>query len=407
MSEEQIKKNVRFSDYIYVIYKWRKFIFINILIVIIIATVISFLLPKTYKATAVVMAAPESQMGLGGLTGLLSGKSAATSISSKLFGVSSTSDDILFGILGSRTALTNVINKFNLMQYYEIKDSNMDKALRAFKNDVSFDPDEHGMIDINVVNNNPQVSANIANYFVEILDSLNIKLNVEQAKNNRIFIEKRYLKNISDLKSAEDSMYVFQKKYGVFAVPDQVEAAVKASAALEAQLVQQELLQESVKKQYGLHSPQYQEIFDQVNFIKNKIENLKTESKFSFPTNVFLPFKEIPDLSLKYYRYYRDIEIQTKIMEVILPMYEEAKVDEQKSIPTVLVLDKAVPPELKYQPKKAFIILAVSFLALFLMIIFIFMGQKAVERDSFNNPLEEKEKKFFVKILNFYKLKIQ
>ncbi len=406
MEEKNIKKP-NLSDYVYILFKWKKFIIINVIIVGILAIAFSLLQPVTYKATTVIMSAPESQMGLGGLTGLLSGKSSSTaSIGAKLFGISSTSDDILYGILNSRTALTDVINKFHLMKYYEIEDNNMDKVLRAFKNDVNFEPDEHGMIQINVINKSPKTSAAIANYFVELLDSLNIKINIEQAHNNRVFIEKRYDKNIQDLKSSEDSMYVFQKKYGVFAVPEQVEAAVKASATLEAQLVQQELMQQTIERQYGISSPQYREIMEQVNFIKNKIENLKTEKKINFPTNVFLPFKEIPDLSLKYYRYYRDIEIQTKIMEVILPMYEQAKVDEQKSMPTVLVIDKAVPPELKYAPKRAFIVIGILLLFMFFLIPFIFWGEVAVQRENYRNPLQEKESHFFVKILKFYRIKI-
>ncbi|MCB9247178.1 MAG: hypothetical protein H6613_00835 [Ignavibacteriales bacterium] len=45
------------------------------MIVGIIATTISFLIPKTYRATAAVILAPESSMGLGGLSGLISGGS--------------------------------------------------------------------------------------------------------------------------------------------------------------------------------------------------------------------------------------------------------------------------------------------------------------------------------------------
>ncbi len=408
MMEEKITRSAVFSDYIYILFKWKKFLIINILIVGILATVFAFLLPKTYKSTAVVMPAPQSQTGLGGLAGLIGGSSSTSSaaaIGAKLFGISSQSDDILYGILNSRTALTDVINKFDLMKYYKIKDNNMDKALRAFKGDVTFEPDQNGMIEINVINKNADTSAVIANYFVHLLDSLNIKLNVEQAHNNKIFIQKRYEKNVRDLKSYEDSMYVFEKKYGVFDVPDQLKAVVEASAALEAQLVKQELLQESVKRNYGTNSPQYQEVLNQVNFIRDKIENLKTQSKLSSPTNVFLPFKEIPALGLKYYRYYRDIEIQTKIMEIILPMYEQAKVEEQKSIPTILVLDKAVPAELKYAPKRAFIIIGILLLFLFFLIPFVFWGENSITREKYRNPLQEKAAHFFNRILKIYRIK--
>jgi len=405
MAEQQNTGRHNFSDYLYILFKWKKFLIINLIIVTAIATLIAFLIPQTFRAKAVIMAAPDNSMGFGGLTGLLSGKTSATSISSKLFGVASTSNDMLFGLLNSRTMLTDVIKKFDLMKYYEVTDSNMDKTIKDFSGDISFDPDENGMIEISVINKSPQASSEIANYFVRLLDSLNIQMNIEQAKNDREFIEQRYNKNVSDLKSAEDSLYVFEKKYGVIAVPQQVEAAVKASAELESMLAQKELMVELMKNNFGISSPQYKDALDQVKFLKQKVEDLKNSKDITKSSNVFLPFKEVPKLSLDYYRYFREIEIQTKIMEVILPMYEQAKVDEQKSMPTILIIDKAVPPQLKYGPKKGFIILTVFFISFFFFTITIFGGEKIIKEASNLNPLEEKELKAFQGILKFYRMK--
>ena len=45
------------------------------------------------------------------------------------------------------------------------------------------------------------------------------------------------------------------------------------------------------------------------------------------------------------------MEIQYKILEFVQPLYEQAKVEEVRNSPSVLVLDKATPPELKAKPK--------------------------------------------------------
>jgi hypothetical protein len=133
---------------------------------------------------------------------------------SQLLGSTNPSFDLVFGILSSRTSLSTVIKKFNLMEYYGVNDNNMDKALKRFSGDIIFEPTENGLIEVSIINEDPKLSAEMANYFVHLADSIYIELNIEQARNNRIFIEKRYNKNISDLKDAEDSFYVFQKKYG-------------------------------------------------------------------------------------------------------------------------------------------------------------------------------------------------
>src|SRR5690606_1284431 len=110
--EQQTKTYTTFSDYLYVLYKWRKFLLINLLIVAILATTYVLLLPNQYKATATIMIPPENEMGLGGLTSLLGGKSSIASMGSRLFGISNTSEDLLLGIINSRSALTEVIQKF-------------------------------------------------------------------------------------------------------------------------------------------------------------------------------------------------------------------------------------------------------------------------------------------------------
>ena len=85
-------------------------------------------------------------------------------------------------------------------------------------------------------------------------------------------------------------------------------------------------------------------------------------------------------------------------------MYEQALMEEQKNIPTVTVIDKGVPAELKDSPKKAFIILSVFFIVLFLLIPFVIRGEYTVNNKP-NNEYETKEKNFFNKVIKIYKLK--
>ena len=269
------QKSSKISEFIYVLLKWKKFFLFNLILIILIASVFAFLLPNNYRATASLVIPPEANMGLSGLTGLMSGKSSATSIGSKLLGISSTSEDILLGLLNSRTALTNTIGKFNLLDYYKIKDGNIDKAIKNFQGDLSFETNAFGMIDINVVNENPKLCADIANYFAFLVDSLNINLNTRTAYNNKLFIEKRYFQNVIDLKNAEDSMYNFQKKFGIFAVPEQLAAAIKSSAELEGQFAQKQIAADLVKNQLGENSPQYLLLQKETKYFRDKINELK------------------------------------------------------------------------------------------------------------------------------------
>jgi len=402
---EPTKKPARFGDYIYILYKWKKFLFINLLIVAILSVTYSLLIPLDYKATATVMIPPETQTGFGGLSSLLGGKSSLASMGSRMFGLTNASEDVLLGLINSRSALTKIIHEFNLVEYYEISDGNMDKVLKAFRRDITADPNEFGMIDFAVVNKDPEVSAAIANYMVKLVDSLNIKFNIERAKNNRGFIEQRYFQNISDLKRAEDSLFKFQKKYGIVAVPEQLEVTVKAAAEIEAQLFKKEVEAYFIEQTYGINSIQYAGVKAEIDLLKRKVQELKNSKDLSSGSNILYPFKQMPNIAIEYLRVFREVTIQESILEIVMPMYEQAKVEEQKSIPTILLIDEAVPPQLKYSPKRAVIVLGFLFLFSFFLIPTVFWGEKVLTRDKPENPLQVKESNFFKKIVKIYRLK--
>jgi len=66
---------------------------------------------------------------------------------------------------------------------------------------------------------------------------------------------------------------------------------------------------------------------------------------------IFVPFAQVPELGGEYVRRFRDVEIQYKILQFITPLYEQAKVEERRQTPSVLVLDRALPAERKARPK--------------------------------------------------------
>ncbi|AFH48450.1 Polysaccharide biosynthesis protein [Ignavibacterium album JCM 16511] len=405
MTEINQEKKTVFSDYLFILFRWKKFILINTFLILILFTIIAFIIPKQYKASATIMIPPDNQNAFGGLSSLLGGKTSLSAMGSRIFGLSSTSEDVLLGILNSRTALAKVITRFDLMKYYDINDNNFDKVLKEFKADYSADPNEYGMIDITVINKDPKIAADIANYFAFLVDSLNIVYTTERAKNNRLFVEQRYLKNIEDLRTAEDSLYKFQKKYGIVAVPEQLEVTIKAAAEIETQLNRKEIEAFFIKQQFGEDSPQYMLVKQELNLLKKKVQELKNSNELATTSNVLFPFKTMPDIAIQYLRVYRDVQIQQSILEFVLPMYEQSKVEEQKSTPTVMVIDKAIPPELKFSPKRSVIILGPTLLFFLFLIPMVFWLERNISLSEFNNPLQQKFKIWAEKTRKFYKIK--
>ncbi|MFC2083897.1 hypothetical protein ACFLS9_02470, partial [Bacteroidota bacterium] len=59
MDDSKSGREVKLIDYLYILFKWRKLLVINLVIAIVVSVIFAFLIPKTYKATSTFMLAPE------------------------------------------------------------------------------------------------------------------------------------------------------------------------------------------------------------------------------------------------------------------------------------------------------------------------------------------------------------
>ena len=80
-----------------------------------------------------------------------------------------------------------------------------------------------------------------------------------------------------------------------------------------------------------------------------------------------------PEIGVEYIRLKRDVEIQNKIFELLTTLYEQAKIEEAKDTPTIQILDRAVPPEKKYKPRRMILVVVWTSAALIFSIILAFI----------------------------------
>jgi uncharacterized protein involved in exopolysaccharide biosynthesis len=210
---------------------------------------------------------------------------------------------------------------------------------------------DEGNLTISFLDESPQKAAKVVNYMVDRLNEINTTLSVSNAKANREFIEKRYLQNVADINELEKNMQLFQEKYGVIAVPEQIESTIKSMSEIFSEQAQKDIAFNVLKRTYGEDSPITKNAEVEIQEIDKKINSLISSGNSIDGSNLLIPFKKAPSLGNKYLKIYRDLEIQYKILEFVQPLYEQAKVEEVRNSPSVLVLDKATSPELKAKPK--------------------------------------------------------
>jgi tyrosine-protein kinase Etk/Wzc len=374
-------------DFLSVITKYRKFISRFIVLCTLGTIIVVILMPKWYKSVASVFPAEKADLlgGLEGISSLAKSFSSAKALTS-LSGNSET--DRYVAILKSGTVLNAVIQKFDLVHVYEITSYPGEKTVKELLSNVDFIVETEGNLTITVYDKDPQRAADMANYFVEMLNTKNTELQVQNAHGNRQFIEERYNKNIFDLEAAEDSLKAFQKKYGVIALPEQIEASIKAAAEITGQLAIKEVQANVLRRTQSADNPSVIASQIEIDEFRSKLSQMNSGVRFSKnEMNVFVPFNKMPDLGGEYIHWFREVEIQYKILQFITPLYEQAKVEEKRQTPSVLILDRAGPAERKAKPKISLYALIALIVSLLLSLFIVFVREAIAKLHS--NKQEE------------------
>ncbi len=345
---------------------WRKVVVAVVILGTMISAAVAFLLPQEFKATASVFPAERAELygGMEGVSSLVRSLSPAKTLA----GLGEDPElERYVAILKSSRVLGAVISRFDLVHVYDITSYPMEKTTKRLLDNIDISIESEGNLVITVYDEDPQRAADMANCFVDELNRTNAELLVQNARGNRSFIEERYQKNLRDLDAAAESLRVFQKHNGVIAMPEQAEATMKAGAELAGQLALKEVQMGILRRTRSADHPDVHALQIEIQELRRQIASMNgNQPRAKEGVNLFVPFQSIPDLGAEYLRRSRDLEIQYKILQFLTPIYEQAKVEERRNTPSVIVLDRASPPERKARPKRLFIILGgmlVSFLA--------------------------------------------
>lgn len=304
---------------------------------------IYYLIDEKFESTAVVV--PYESGKSGGVSSLLKNISGLPIGGLSNLGGTATNLDFYLTIIYSRTTITEIIDKFDLRKEYEHKF--FADLLRKVMNDITVVNNDDLSVSVTVRSKNPKKAADIANFIVNLLNKKVLEINTRKTKDNRIFLEKRYNEVVVDLRAAEDNLEAYQKKNGVFEAEQQVKASVSAFAEFEMELARKQVEYETAEKMLGANTPSVINLKDALTSLEKKIKEIKSGKNGS---SVLLPMASLPTKAIEYFRLYRDVKINNEMLEFLLPVYEQAKFDEQKDTPVILTLDNAVANDKKVYP---------------------------------------------------------
>lgn len=352
------KKTIQTTFLLFIMSIWRKVI-LYITIIAFASVVTSLLLPVRYTSSATVISTGSKQQT--GLMGLLSG----SGVSMPDFGLSGTSEDITvyLSILNSRSLQRKIIREFNLEERYGVED--IERATEKFSDYLGYRITDEGSLVIEVTDKQPRFAKKVVDRLLIYLDSTNVAMRMARGKYNRKFFGQRLAESERRLHEIEDSLLVFQDQYGVLDVPVQVEKTIDTYATIYAQLVQVEIEYDVAKAIFAENDPQLQQKEILIQSLQQRLNTLAQMPD----DDVLLAISQIPLTAMKYLRLQRNLEIQNQIMKYLYPQYEQARMEENKNIPSIQILDPPVVPIHKSKPFRALIVLVSTFSGSIIIII--------------------------------------
>ncbi|MEX0684523.1 MAG: GNVR domain-containing protein [Balneolales bacterium] len=374
-NQKDAKNEVNILDLILIMAKNKWFIFKIVFSITLLALIISLVWPKTYKSTAQFMP-PVQQKSLGsGLGGMLGGLLPMQTSSEKIG-----SESILV-VLRSRSLRERVIDKFNFREVYET--DIMEELLKEIDSNTKLEEVREGgfgfnpvvALELSFIDRDPERAQSVTSFYLSELDSIVRVLNRMNADESFAAIEGRYHKNLEDLARAEEEFKEFQETYGILQLDAQNRAIVEALADLRSSSIGLELKINLLEQAVNPNNVELVNMKRSKKELDRKFDEMIKYSEANPEVDVFHPLKDMPDLGLQFMRKYREVNIQSKILEVVLPQYEQQLMMRLDDSRNIQIVDEASFPTYKHKPKRAIIVLAGMFFSFILSMIIIFVRE--------------------------------
>lgn len=232
----------------------------------------------------------------------------------------------LLQILHSDEIRETVIRKFHLLEHYEIDTTGRfphTELNNRFLGNVRFERTEFMSVRIEVLDEVPQVAADIANEIASLSDSVRHRIHKDRALEAFRIVEKEYLGKVAEVKRVEDSL-TFLRGLGVFDFQTQTQVLTEQRAQA---------------------------------LIKGK-KDVADDIDKTFQLLAKYGAKQVA-LSDRLYREYVRLSTLKK-------MYEQMGVDLKEELPFKFVVNRAVPAEKKKYPIR-WLIVVISTISAFVL----------------------------------------
>ncbi len=314
------------------VYQYRKILIIVSFAAAIVSSIISLLIEEKYKSTVIMFPTTTNSISKALIADNFGGKDDVLELGEE------EQAEQLLQILNSDEIRNRIINKYDLMNHYEIEQDDpfkLTKLTRKFNSNISFEQTEFMSVKVEVLDRNPDTAALIANDIASLLDTVKNRMRKKIALEALEIVEGEYFGMMNYMQQMEDSL-----------------AKIRAM---------------------GVHDPESQsEVLTEqlaVATLKNNKNAIKViENQLATLAEYGGIYISIRD----------NFEWDRKQLSFLKAKYAEAKIDAEKSLEHKFIVNQATPAERKSYPIRWLIVVS-STIASFLLCLITIMVARTLQ----------------------------
>ncbi len=272
-------------------------------------------------------------------------------------------------ILTSPTTTASVVERFDLVDRYDLRDEPYPEqaamGVLAERADFSVSLD-YDYLGVSVLDEDPEMAAQMANYYVERLNERHIEFQANSAAENRAFLATRLDEANAALDSAQAEMQALQERSGVVEPTAQADALFSALATTQAEVTAAEVQYQALLSQFGPENPSVVAAKAGVDAARRQVARLRSGAEAGMPG-----LGGLPRVQRQYAEVMQELTLQRAIIETVQPLYEQAALQERREADAVQILDPATPPVRKAEPRRSLIVLAATASAGIVMVVLV------------------------------------
>lgn len=216
----------------------------------------------------------------------------------------------LLQVLNSEPIRTRIVEKYNLMEHYEIDPEGkypMTELYEQYRSNINFRLTEFMSVEISVMDKDPELSAAIANDISDLVDTVYNDMKKERANEALRLVDREFKEAERNLELLSDSLNLLS---------NELSAKIKTTGDATNNLIK------ALSENGALY-------FSMMNMVRNEAQI-------------------VAGLSLR---------------------HKEARLEAEQDLPYKFVVERAFPPEKKAYPNKSLIVIVSTFAALLLTLI--------------------------------------